>query len=708
MTRRSSGMTGLLRTLPRNLTGSLHRISGVLCALLFVGAIAGLLDPTTVTKAISEASRPLATSVDSWSPNGLAVSRLEVLERAARSEVGQFLMRFASLLLSFWAARAALRQYAIASAWARVRRLNFEARRHGPWHEGLLPSQRAYVEDFLRELISRPHDLYSAKIMAVQGVWGSGKTTVVQAMRRALAIPYDQWGVGQAAPCAQGLRFVPAYMNAWRDENPDDLHERLVERIFLCPGVLESLGWGMQGLSTRFLWAMRGPVRSNANGPRSKWLTSIVGRLSQAEVKAQWEFNPLPSKLTHQEDLELIVARLRCRRRHLVLFIDELDRGTPKTAQAMLVMLRRSLDLGGVHLVVPFVQQVLDELAFNPIYHESPELTASSLAVLAAADVIGRPDDEAIRGVSLNAYAAAAKAGSAVVAKSPAVAESNAISPAAPAVVAGGATAAGTIGGATQPEVSARADASHLGASLPAQGTATPTLNIVVQPISPTASRASESAESKVPTIDANGSDTYERVRVKRRDQYRESLLNGYMSLNRRDRDMLQRRISEKYIGFLRPLPRATPEDLAWFAWNQRWLRHDDRFGWLLRAALEQSLKRSAEAAQRSVLTLFELQGDDERKMLQSTSDRIRYLLARNRGAPYWPALAAGSFSWRSFESYLGQIVAQPRLVEEWPNQGVVDDHPQADRELMCGVLAHTVFAALALFSFEQGCPPQS
>jgi hypothetical protein len=586
------------------------------------------------------------------------------------------------LLLGAFGATAgwhALRQFALARACHRAACLAITPASGtlaagAPWSRGLLPSQRHYVEDFLRELLQRPHEVYSAKITAVEGIWGSGKTTVVQAMRRALETDPAQWGVLSPAEFAAARErlgpreFIPAFLNAWRDENPEDLHERLVERILLVPRVLLKMGFRGSGLSWRMLWSMSTPLHPLT--PTRPWWrpTKLKGALSRksgdSEAKAEVEFNPMPSRLTHQEDVESIVARLRCAGADLVLFVDELDRGTPKSAQAMLVMLRRSLDLPGVHLVVPYVPDVLGEIAFNPLQHESPELASASLAVLASADRLVRGAERPLHRLSADAYrhAGAPEALGAFPAAAPAAMPPGAAPAPAPGAAAGAGAGAGAADGATPPS----------------------------------------------PPKEERGGPLARRDR--RRDAFHDRLLSGFLALARPDRETLQRRMSEKYIGFFKPLPRPDERDLIAFVWSQTWLRVPAKLDGLLAGAIAGATGLPPARAHAVVAALYarDEQPAAAEAFAELAARRLRFLLDPQRGGDRWPLLGEGRFAWRSFEPYVPLLLAGAGGFDRiaWPDFGLDDtETAPVEEQAAAFAFAQLVFTALGLYGVEQAAP---
>lgn len=242
-----------------------------------------------------------------------------------------------------------------------------------PWHTSLMPSQKQFVEQFVSELLRRDHAVLSAKLLAVRGVWGSGKSTLIQAMFSALHQRDDT-----------RRELVPVYLNAWREESADDLHYRVVStlaqhpRVFACAGArlsprllnrmaFDRIGW----------WPWR--LKELTTTVKAAWKGGRAD--TEGNASAKWE---LPAPLDFQPDLERIVSALLEHGLQLVLFVDEIERGSREAAQAMVVLLRRSFDLPGVHLVVPFVPRIMDAAVFNPVGQMGPELRAAAEAVLYA------------------------------------------------------------------------------------------------------------------------------------------------------------------------------------------------------------------------------------------------------------------------------------------------------------------------------------
>lgn len=277
---------------------------------------------------------------------------------------------------------------------------------HGaePWDKSLMPSQQEFVKQFVRELLQRDHAVLSAKLLAVRGVWGSGKSTLIQGMFSALH--QDRQARDE---------LVPVYLNAWREESADDLHYRVVStlvqhpRVFACaasrlsPRLLNRLAFERDGW-----WPWR--LKELTTTVKGAWKGGGADTEGNASIK--WD---LPAPLDFQRDPEAIVSALLEHGLGLVLFVDEIERGSREAAQAMVVLLRRSFDLPGVHLVVPFVPHIMDAAVFNPVGQMGPELRAAAEAVLyadgtlrqQAMDAVGRKLDQTLLGADFKGPAVA-------------------------------------------------------------------------------------------------------------------------------------------------------------------------------------------------------------------------------------------------------------------------------------------------------------
>jgi KAP family P-loop domain len=338
-------------------------------ALQVVGPSASAALPT-----INEVERSTVESVG-W---------FKAVEQAWRPIVGPvdslltWLLRLLCLIFSIASFRAFTHHRAKQRVAARVLRAISGSKsqsksftEEAAWAKDLLPSQRDFVDKYYSEFSNRDQKVLSTKIYAIRGIWGTGKSTILKAMKARL----EEDAIDQA---------LPVFLNAWREESIDDLHFRLVAHLALDPGVF-SVCSGR--LSSRFVKRMAQIDESRRSFNISELLTRFRAKrhIGETETESELElrFN-LPTKLDFQDDLEAIVNAANAQNKTIVLFVDEIERGTTTAAQAMVVLLRRSFDLEGLQVVLPFVPDVMDAAVFNPLNQQSPELIAATEAVLSS------------------------------------------------------------------------------------------------------------------------------------------------------------------------------------------------------------------------------------------------------------------------------------------------------------------------------------
>ncbi|ASM77395.1 hypothetical protein VITFI_CDS1617 [Vitreoscilla filiformis] len=94
--------------------------------------------------------------------------------------------------------------------------------------------------------------------------------------------------------------------------------------------------------------------------------------------------NQSPLKLDYQEDLRRVLKALRVRETRLVVIVDEIERGAAKCVQQTLALLRRSFEIPGITVVLPYVKDVVDEMAFQPVRVGVADMVNVTYATLAA------------------------------------------------------------------------------------------------------------------------------------------------------------------------------------------------------------------------------------------------------------------------------------------------------------------------------------
>jgi hypothetical protein len=334
--------------------------------------------------AVQAAATPLAQPATSYASNSSASSNelgrswVEWIAGPTHSRLA-WLQRFVYGLLALAAFKAYQRHHAEARVATRVwktmakRSNGGEARvaGHPNWASNLMPSQREFVDHYYAEFKSRDTQVLSTKPYAIRGVWGTGKSTVLQAMRLRL----EEEAADEA---------LPVFLNAWREESPDDLHFRMVAHLALEPAIFAICS---SSLSDRFMQRLAQDQGARRTFGIAELLTKFKAKRHIGETETESEVQitfDLPTQLDFQDDLESLVAATRNKGKTIVLFVDEIERGTSLAAQALVVLLRRSFDLQGLQLVIPFVPDIMDAAVFDPLNQQAPELLAATEAVVSS------------------------------------------------------------------------------------------------------------------------------------------------------------------------------------------------------------------------------------------------------------------------------------------------------------------------------------
>lgn len=226
----------------------------------------------------------------------------------------------------------------------------------------LLPSQKEFVERMVSRLeqfdLHRPGPLW-----AIRGRWGDGKSFLIRALQTKLENRSE----------ANSNKLAVVYIDVWRHQSERDLHWAMVEAIFSNPEVLRYAfdAYPVMRLLLRHVVITLHRFFAGLT-LKGAWLEVSMGMLGQ---------QALP--LMAQRDLEQVIARLRSAGVRTVVFLDEMDRATPAAAQAAIVLTRRSLNLPGLAVVMPYVEGQLEAKVFNPLQVHVPELYQTFIAHLA-------------------------------------------------------------------------------------------------------------------------------------------------------------------------------------------------------------------------------------------------------------------------------------------------------------------------------------
>ncbi len=619
----------------------------------------GLRAPQPPTLANSQASSPKAGPTDSsgkaaadalahtlaliaWEREKQAHAQQQKreLEWQSKSRARDLLLTAALLPLGALLAWLALRHLATMMLWARVRaQMPADVRPNVDAH--LLPSQSDLVDRLVQSLDRSDQRALTGKWYAIEGAWGSGKSTVLRGLESRLR---------------REPNTAVTYISAWRDEALDDQHFRLVERLLMTPEVLAGIDCGGPGamwgppLTLRCLWRMQ-RRRALQNGRPPSRLFKLFFEVPTLPVRGEMTLGAA-TPLDYQEDLERIAARLQAHGVRLAIFLDEIERATPAAAQTTLVMFRRALDLPGVHVVLAYVPEVLRFNAFHPLNMVSAELRSSAYAVIS--------QEPALFDAAMQAAAA----------------------PAPRARSGRGRPAGAGVYGAAQ-------GSAGDGPSPPGQF---------------------------APNVDGDAVDA---PTLRRRQAAQEALLSGYLPLDSSRREVMHRRIAEKYLGARWELHAINAQDLVEFTWRRIFV---DAQGALKPNVLTQMLIALIAPA----LQPLEAERSDEGEgdgdlisapvLLAATADKLQdatfrdavgellqFLLKDDRHQRF-DLLTPGRMSLRRLESKIEQVIqggSSALTPIRWP-RAPLKSH-DTERGRLAWAMAQLIFVAVGLLHLEEG-----
>lgn len=232
-----------------------------------------------------------------------------------------------------------------------------------------LPSQAEFLYS-LRDAI-RGASLSGMLPLGIRGRWGSGKSYLVDRLLATLAHPpADELPI----PC------VAVKVSVWEYQGYDDMQWGVLQAIYAHPRTLERLRWlYLPAVAILLSW-----LRIKFAGLKLKLFDGAVE--SEATLRLNW-----------QEHLEKVVGRIVGRGWKVVIVLDEIDRATAPTTQAALTLVHRSLNLPGVVVLLPYVQEQVRVKAFDPFVLELADLKDTAYAWFVERDACAlneRRDDD--------------------------------------------------------------------------------------------------------------------------------------------------------------------------------------------------------------------------------------------------------------------------------------------------------------------------
>jgi hypothetical protein len=221
-----------------------------------------------------------------------------------------------------------------------------------PTSPPLLPSQRHDLAE-LERLIENGM-VSGGKVIPIMGNQGQGKSFLVHHLSTA-------WSRDPARP-------VVAYVDVWQQQTEVDLQVSIIESLLRQPKTLRGLRW-LSRVPVTFLFA-----RSIAHLQNS---ASVLKIKLEGKSAGALEADLRPPRLNWQRLYERISSGSKS-----VVILDEVDRSVPEVAQAALTLARRSVDIPGVTVLLPYIRELVRYKVFNPAGPVLPDLATSMEAVL--------------------------------------------------------------------------------------------------------------------------------------------------------------------------------------------------------------------------------------------------------------------------------------------------------------------------------------
>jgi hypothetical protein len=195
------------------------------------------------------------------------------------------------------------------------------------------------------------------RMAGLKGDWGAGKTYVVEALLNAVNACNDN-------------KLVALRINIWEEEREHDLHLSVVRNFLGQRALFDRFGddypWRL--LFAPFLNVLG---RLLPNGLEVAFGGSGASLKAGISVPMLWQ----------QSFLVVIDKAVQDGWKFIVIF-DEIDRADPPLAQAAITLARRALDVPGVLVVLPYVEEQIRYKVFNPATVVTPDLVGTLEAIL--------------------------------------------------------------------------------------------------------------------------------------------------------------------------------------------------------------------------------------------------------------------------------------------------------------------------------------
>jgi len=220
----------------------------------------------------------------------------------------------------------------------------------------LLDDQQTAIDRLIEEA-QRLGPGQPGRMAGLEGAWGAGKSYVVGALLNTVNVSGDN-------------KLVALRINIWEEEREHDLHLSLVRNVLeqraLFDRFVDDYPW-------RLLFA---PLLNTLGRLLPNGLEVAFGG-SGASLKAG-----ISVPMLWQQSFRVVVDMAVQDGWKFIVILDEIDRADPPLAQAAITLARRALDLPGVLVVLPYVEEQIRYKVFNPATAVTPDLLGTLEAIL--------------------------------------------------------------------------------------------------------------------------------------------------------------------------------------------------------------------------------------------------------------------------------------------------------------------------------------